>query len=469
MHLALDLELVVDTYAAVRARLVAQKDRPDVQLDEADEVLRLRQSRPIADAGPWREEQSYWLINGAESSSRLLVRARLVHTGGAVGLPPPNVGLPALLRELTEAKVLRCGERPLGSLLTCGPDRAPALVARLYNDETQCPTVLITDQAVGQVLAQRLGPLALVVALDEAALCHLHSALDGRVRPTRNTVRVCWPGLHIDRGPHHDRYWLAGRDPDAIVALADLIALKIGRTRARWSQTPQEDTIIVEAETRRQVAAESAAVRTRLEGARRASEAEKDAILVEASEILDSRDSLRVENKRLRDENAALRTRLERFEREARAKQHGPLTPVSTLREAVERAERTLPELAFGHDVMKGIAKMKADAGPPATVLRYLEALSELAQMKRSGATLKMTELAWLKARNVEAGGESETVRNSRKAQRDRKWHDGTKRRVFDFHLKPNGGTDTDRCVRIYYRWDETELVFRIGWVGRHP
>jgi hypothetical protein len=69
----------------------------------------------------------------------------------------------------------------------------------------------------------------------------------------------------------------------------------------------------------------------------------------------------------------------------------------------------------------------------------------------------------------VNASGESETVKNSASERRKRTWHDGTAAREFDLHLKPTDATHPDRCVRIYFDYDEERELGVIGWVGRHP
>ena len=67
------------------------------------------------------------------------------------------------------------------------------------------------------------------------------------------------------------------------------------------------------------------------------------------------------------------------------------------------------------------------------------------------------------------ASGESETVQRSSDEQRKRTWSDGSGRRAFDMHLKPNDGAHPDRCVRVYFDYDERLKAALVGWVGRHP
>ncbi len=51
-----------------------------------------------------------------------------------------------------------------------------------------------------------------------------------------------------------------------------------------------------------------------------------------------------------------------------------------------------------------------------------------------------------------------------------RTWDDGAgARREFELHLKPAEGTSPDRCVRIYFDYDETAQRAVVGWIGRHP
>jgi hypothetical protein len=53
---------------------------------------------------------------------------------------------------------------------------------------------------------------------------------------------------------------------------------------------------------------------------------------------------------------------------------------------------------------------------------------------------------------------------------RARTWDDGTgRRRQFELHLKPAEGTSPDRCVRIYFEYDDASGRSIIAWVGRHP
>lgn len=104
----------------------------------------------------------------------------------------------------------------------------------------------------------------------------------------------------------------------------------------------------------------------------------------------------------------------------------------------------------------------------PDKVLAYLEQLAEMVRERRTKG-LGNQMLKWLQLRNVTASGESQTVRNSESERRKRTWDAGGHARVFDTHLKPSDGVHPDRCVRIYFDYDDALQRAVIGWVGRHP
>jgi len=140
-------------------------------------------------------------------------------------------------------------------------------------------------------------------------------------------------------------------------------------------------------------------------------------------------------------------------------------TPPSTIEDAVLSAMEELEnDLVFGGAVTDGIGTLAQDAGPPDKILRYLRVLAELTRARRAGP-LGMTAIKWLEERGVVASAESETVKNAG----GRIWDDGDgARRVFDLHLKPSDATAPDRCVRIYFEYDENRRKTVVGWVGRH-
>ena len=49
-------------------------------------------------------------------------------------------------------------------------------------------------------------------------------------------------------------------------------------------------------------------------------------------------------------------------------------------------------------------------------------------------------------------------------------WYDGTgAERPFNSHLKPSEAIHPDRCVRVYFDYDEKRAKTIVAWVGKHP
>lgn len=78
--------------------------------------------------------------------------------------------------------------------------------------------------------------------------------------------------------------------------------------------------------------------------------------------------------------------------------------------------------------------------------------------------------MGWLLARGVVVSPEDETTRNSATEMARRRWDDGRgAKRQFELHLKPADAVAPDRCVRIYFDYDDALRKTVVGWVGRHP
>jgi hypothetical protein len=143
---------------------------------------------------------------------------------------------------------------------------------------------------------------------------------------------------------------------------------------------------------------------------------------------------------------------------------------LSTVEEAVNAAREKIGDLlVFGNDVNEGVKKLNQFAGPPPKIFDYLSALANLTIAKQKGP-LGVSDVDWLKDRNINASGENRITRDTPKEIKNRTWDDGSdKQRAFYLHLKPSDGTSPDRCVRIYFEYDEIIKKTIIGWVGRHP
>ncbi|MEJ0086415.1 MAG: hypothetical protein WDO72_12065 [Pseudomonadota bacterium] len=145
-------------------------------------------------------------------------------------------------------------------------------------------------------------------------------------------------------------------------------------------------------------------------------------------------------------------------------------TPPETVEEAVSRAKELYNGLlVFGEDVDGSVSEIVADAGPPPKILRYLEVLADMTRARRNGG-LGKDPLGWLRDQGIQCSGESQLVENNTVERSRRTWGDGGGgKRYFDLHLKPAEGTHPDRCVRIYFDYDEKLRATVVAHIGRHP
>ncbi|MGQ0735817.1 MAG: hypothetical protein ACT4QD_19450 [Acidobacteriota bacterium] len=186
-------------------------------------------------------------------------------------------------------------------------------------------------------------------------------------------------------------------------------------------------------------------------------------------------DQLRHEIAQLKDQIRTLRQQLYRVQVEdAWTEAEQTVAPDSndppeSVETAVQRARTMFAGLLrFGGDVSKGVRDVSAIAGPPEKVFNYLKALAGMATARRN-RSLGDSMMGWLSSRNVSVSDESKTKLNDRDEMKRRTWDDGAQRREFRLHLKPTEATQPDRCVRIYFDWDDASEQVVIGWVGRHP
>ena len=143
--------------------------------------------------------------------------------------------------------------------------------------------------------------------------------------------------------------------------------------------------------------------------------------------------------------------------------------PADSVEEAVSRARALYAgQLRFGEDVKDGVRGVSPAVGPPDKIFGYLRSLADMVTARRNDS-LGDSMLGWLSAKNVACSDESYTIRNDRSEMKRRTWDDGSERREFSFHLKPSEATHPDRCVRIYFAWDDASDQVVVGWVGRHP
>jgi hypothetical protein len=351
----------------------------------------------------------------------------------------------------------------------------------VWAEERSVPVVAISDieglvlhPDIDSRLARDLAGIALVARLDHGASWYVTRQKGREWSCYGGALRLYWPNLSRSTSQYQHPLWTPARllsgVPDTRSA-ADRITRQIRRKIFAQSAFALAEPAAFE-QIRR------AARREELEQlrAKATPDADYKALAEEyfeaATSATEELESKNEEIAQLREQVESLQMALRYQESQSDVSDVAPDSevPPSTVAEAVEAARlRHHDLLRFGSDVPKGISGLAADAGPPGKILDYLSALAALASALREG-DLGASVVDWLKRNSgVNASGESETIRNSPKAQRARTWDDGEGcKRAFNLHLKPAEGTSPDRCVRIYFDYEVDRGLVMVGWVGRH-
>lgn len=352
-----------------------------------------------------------------------------------------------------------------------------SFVALLKDVERSLPVValsshygLLIHREIDTRMARDLVALATVVVLDEEAAWEATLSVGRNWSCYNGAIRLYWPGLRVDGNPMNHPLWTSERllDGTGTVDQAERRIRETLRKRLMSVSVPAlvESKAFVEI-TR---AFDEAQNQQRMEEAIAASDH-----LAIADIAVQENDKLSKKVRELEEHLGNLRKQLYRFQVEdVWADAEGTVEPdadepADSVEEAVSRA-RTLyaGQLRFGEDVEDGVRGVSSAAGPPDKIFGYLRTLAEMVTARRNGS-LGDSMLGWLSAKNVACSDESYTILNDRSEMKRRTWDDGGDRREFSFHLKPSEATHPDRCVRIYFAWDEASDQVIVGWVGRHP
>jgi hypothetical protein len=401
-------------------------------------------------------------------------------SAAALALAPVYVDVrcPRLVRDLISPpsawhyRGTRLTSSPIDLKGEAGGER---FIALTWDPARSVPVVAVSDEygsvlhpGVVESLAADLAGLAVVARLDPQASWRVTGRKGKEWSCYGGAIRLFWPQIADSDSPYRHPLWtptrLLGSTLDTETA-AERIRRELRRRILGQSAFAITDAPALPMLRRAAREEELAAIR-----AKATDHADYKALADEyfeaaarANELIAERDA-EVEELRakIRGLQYALQSKREDHEEIAPDTE----TPPSTVEEAVLVAMEALgDDLEFGGAVSEGIGTLAKDAGPPDKILRYLRVVAEFSRARRVGP-LGVSAITWLQDRGVTASTESETVRNAG----GRIWDDANgERRAFDLHLKPSDATAPDRCVRIYFDYDEKRKKTVVGWVGRHP
>lgn len=421
-------------------------------------------------------------IGVAESATSIAVYVRLGAASTTLTPMYVDVHCPRLILDLLAppSPWSYCGTSLSSSAISALGERGgDDFIAMAWAPSRSVPIVAVSDEygavlhpGIVDALAADLAGLAIVVRLDPAASWRITTRKQKDWSCYGGAIRLYWPSINANSSPFRHPVWTPRRLLTGVVdteAAASRIRSQLRRRILGQSAfaiaEPSLFGEIKHAMRREEIKALQAKATPDVNYQSLADEYFN--ALVRANEEVEKRDE---QIQDLKAQVSNLQLALQWKDESTDSVEPESDTPPSTVEEAVFEAIESFPgTLVFGSAVYDGIHTLAADAGPPDKILSYLEALSEVTIAKRNGP-LGTTMVKWLLERGVIASGESDTVRRSTKDRQARTWDDGTgKTRLFELHLKPSDATSPDRCVRIYFDYDEQEQKTVVGWIGTHP
>jgi hypothetical protein len=481
------LRSLIDSWLASKGELRASGDELRLYLKDGRVAEILREG---ATAGV-RETIRTRLTESTESglfqtsveiarTNRLLVYAELRAAGGPYQVGPLRVDVrcPAVIRNIIDYPI----DWYVGQTLVAskpfdfsGPHGGRELAGVIWHPERNLPVLTISDGGLTDTfsddLARDLCGIAIVANLDHDASVDLIRTKGKEWACYNGAIRIYWPRINLTSDPFAHPLWTrhallrrVGTPEDAAALFRRQMRRRLMGMSAFAVAEPQEIRDI-----RRDVERDRA---KRVEKELRDKEdyqALAETYATERDQLYSKLQARELELEQLRTEVTNLQLALQWQPGEADEAPPQQEMPPTTVQEAVDSARRQYGDtLIFGPDVDEGMKTLATDAGPPEKIGNYLYTLSTLVTARRAGP-LGTSSILWLRDHGAIASNESETTGNSAAERQKRTWRDGKGRRYFDMHLKPNEAVAPDRCVRIYFDYDEEAGRIIIGWVGRHP
>lgn len=322
---------------------------------------------------------------------------------------------------------------------------------------------------LAQNVAKRVTGIAHVCILDEEASWQLTQDLGKEWSCFNGAIRLYWPGSVPTGSPFRHPLWISDKLEARFENSAEeWLCNKLTRTVIEASSYLPTDRAFADFEDRRST--------LRIKEAEQRAQSNSDyeilaQIYSEENGVLKARlTALQEAYENSQAELEGLRSAYFRGDADSLLMEEAATeAPPSTVAEAVERAHsRFGDQLVFPDDLESQIATLNASAGPPSKIFEHLSALNDLASKLADEDGLGMSIPIWLRSKNIECSGESETIKKSKTARDARTFSVSGEQTYCEFHTKPSDGTSPDRCVRIYFDKADSGIRVRIGYIGRH-
>ncbi|MGG7566079.1 hypothetical protein ACQ5SO_07965 [Rhodovulum sp. DZ06] len=345
------------------------------------------------------------------------------------------------------------------------PDRTLPVVCISRNDEFP------DNSGLASYLRSQFCGLAIFCEIDEAVSWAITDELGQQWSCFHGGIRIYWPGnVGVGRFRAHP-LWPAFQIENALTRTTDTrklwIAKELGRELLDASAFRHESPVFEQFVADAEAAARMAIAADDLSAIQKHSDKQIEKLKEKLAERDEELASLTAEVGTLRENNRALVQALSSHSASGGGVDLDELEEdegePQSFSEAVSRAQRLASDwLIFPDRLEDTVSKVWAEAGPPGKVLHHLMTLRDLAQeYAKSGGALGKGIVIWLRERNVEASGESETKKSNLYSF----WCGGVSEK-FELHTKPSDGVSPDRCVRIYFKPGESGGKFLLGFIG---
>ena len=403
-------------------------------------------------------------------------------SNSALGPVPFAAYCPRIVRDMIELGGWTSGSRDVSTehLEHNGYDGGRHLANLIWDLGRTLPIVVISerdgstlDNQLPQMMSRDLAGLATVAKIDGYASWSLSQA-KGKIWSCYNgAIRLYWPFRAAQNNPYNHPfwtyYWLHRGGLDSFAA-ADRVRNDLRTMIFEESAFRPTLPIITRIrETDRDAQRQQARDAEDYQAFAESYEEQNNSLVQQISDQDETIRRLSGEIEQLKAANRQLQLSLGFTQQTQQSADEQIQADPQTVHDAFEQAKVISQWLVFGEDVLQGISRLAPDAGPPEKILSYLLELDSMtAELRRGSLGVPMHQ--WLRDRNVESSPESDTTRNNPTRMARRQWDDGSgNRRQFEYHLKPNDGAPPNRCVRIYFEYDQESRKTIVGWIGRHP
>ena len=420
-----------------------------------------------------------------DSSIVLFCQLRTGSASSALAPVPFDARCPGVVRDLIRMGGWTSGasEASADHVTRIGREAGRQLDEAIWHPDRGLPVVVVSEldgftlhPNIARDLAHDLAGLATVAQIDDEASWLLSDSKGREWSCYSGALRLYWPFRATRDDPYSHRLWTqnallrGGVDPETAARRVHRQLHRVIFGQSAFQTTP---AIITEIRDEH-IAAQRKQAKDADDYVALANDYERENRDFR-QDIKDLKEQIREQLARIEDldaQNHELNVVLQWTSGAAGEAAREPAvvsSTIDTVDDAVQQAMEDCQNLVFGSDVDRGVKGLASGAGPPMKILRYLRTLNEMTRLNATGS-LGTTIQHWLRSEDIDVSGENGTVQKSPSEMTKRTWDDGSgSRREFTSHLKPSDRTSPDRCVRIYFDYDNKSTKTIVAWVGRHP